>query len=160
MWGAFSNYHYLTETIPNNGKVYVGFINYEPVACVVMSRFPHPINKDLVKASRVVTLPHWQGFGIGMKMLETIIKFNYQHRDVRITTTLPIIQDYLWRNDKTWFLRYQGKDKKGTAGPNAKFAGDVREVFMETYQFNNKFGEYGKISRKNCPPDKKRVYPK
>lgn len=158
-WDIFSHYHYLTDKIPNNGKVYVGFINNEPVGCVVMSRFPHPINKKLVKVSRIVVLPHWQGYGLGLKMVETIGRTEeYNHMDVRATTTLPIVHNYMWKNHEDWVLRYQGIDKKGTAGRNAQFAHDVREVYMETYRLYNECPSKDAIARKNIEPHMKRNY--
>ena len=159
-WDVFKHYHYLKDTIPNNGYVYVGFINNEPVACVVAHRFPHPINKNIVKIARVVTLPHWQGYSIGMRMTEKIIDLEYSDMDVRMTTTLPIVHNYFWKNPSKWIMRYQGIDKSGTAGPNAKFAGNVREVYMETHRYLNDLGSKDAISRKNIPDELKKNYTK
>lgn len=160
LWGTFSQYHYLTESIPNNAYLYVGYINYEPVVAVAMSRFPHPVNKNLVKVSRVVTLPHWQGYGLGMRVLEKIIEMEYTHRDVRITTTLPIIHDYLWKNEDKWVLKFQGIRKNSDAGKTASMSSSVREVYMETYQYRNDLCVDDGIKRTRCPKDKRKVYTK
>lgn len=158
LWGVFSKYHYLTETIPNNGKVYVGYVNNEPVGCVVMNKFPHPYNKDLWKVARIVVLPHWQGYGIGTKMAEKIIELEYNNFDVRITTTLPIMHNYLWNSDK-WILRFQGYPAPSTS-KKAKMAGTVRSAYLETYRYLNDYDSDDKIARRKCPPELKKVYDK
>lgn len=158
LWGIFSKYHYLTEDIPTNGKVYVGYIKNEPVGCVVMSKFPHPSNPHIWKISRVVVLPHWQGYNIGMRMAEFIAKECYGDCDVRITTTLPIVHNYLWKNKDKWHLRFQGIRKKEDSGKSASMSKGVREVYMETYRNLNGFSSKDKISRTRCPKDKKKTY--
>ena len=106
-WGIFKHYHYLTSSIPTNAKCYIGFINYEPVCFVAISYFPHPSNKNIYKISRVVTLPHWQNYSIGMKMIETICEKEYQNKSIHFTTTLPIVCNYLNKSNK-WILKMQG----------------------------------------------------
>lgn len=160
LWGIFSKYHYLTENIPTNGKVYVGYIDNEPVGCVVMSKFPHPSNPHIWKISRVVVLPNWQGYGIGMKMAEYLSSHIYKDKDVRITTTLPIVHSYLWKNTNKWFLRFQGIRKKEDSGKTSTTSKDVRDVYMETYRFLNDFVSIDKINRIRCPKDKKKAYSK
>lgn len=149
LWGVFEHYHYLSSSLPSNSKCYVGFINQEPVCFIAIGVFPHPTNKNIVKVSRVVVLPHWQGYGISRKMLDHIASNYYKDKDVRITTTLPIMHNSFWKN-KNWGLRFQGIRKKSEAGKNAKIANNGREVYLETYQFiNDHFVD--KVSRKNVP---------
>lgn len=137
MWGLFDHYHYLTNRISTNGKYYVGFINKEPVAFVSFIKFPHPTNKNIYKLSRIVTIPHWQGYGIGMKMAETITEMVFSDKDVRLTTTLPIIHNYLHKSNK-WVIKAQGIRKDKEVGWNAGMATKIRACYTETYQFVNK----------------------
>ena len=103
--------------------------------------------------SRVVVLPHFQGFGVGMKMVEEIAEKFYSHKDVRFTTTLPIIHNYLWKSKK-WALKFQGIRKNSEAGQNATMAKDIREVYLETYQYVNAQLVDRKVLRTGCPVDK------
>ena len=153
MWGAFKQYHYLTSTLASNSHCYVGFIDKEAVAFVAITPFPHPTNKNIVKVSRVVVLPHWQGFGVGMKMVEAIATQFYPTKDIRFTTTLPIVHNYLWKSSK-WALKFQGIRKNDEAGKNATMAKDIREVYLETYQFENQALTDRKVLRTGCPPEK------
>ena len=76
----------------------------------------------------------------------------YKDRDVRLTTTLPIMQNSLWKN-KNWGLRFQGIRKNSEAGKTAikkGIANNNREVYLETYQFINDH-YVDKVSRKNVP---------
>ena len=133
-WSIFKHYHYLTSSIPSNAKCYIGFINYEPVCFVAMSFFPHPHNTNIYKVSRVVTLPHWQNYGIGMKMVEKICEQEYEKNSIHFTSTLPIIHQYLHKSNK-WLLKSQGNQKVPNTG---KIAKKCRfGVYMETYKFIN-----------------------
>ena len=154
LWGVFKHYHYLTGSIPSNGECYVGFINQEPVAFVCFAKFPHPTNKNIYKISRVVVLPHWQGYGIGMKMVEHLAENFYKGFDLRFTTTLPIVHNYLWKNKTKWVLKFQGVRKGEEAGKNAQMAKVVRECYLETYQYNNDQVKDYKVLRTGCPIDK------
>lgn len=134
-WGIFSHYHYLTSSIPSAADCYVGFINDEPVAFVAMAPFPHPVNKNIIKSSRIVTLPHWQGYGLGMKMSNEVCTFKkYANKDIHATTTLPIRQSYLTKSP-LWVLKSQGGWDIPTSG---KIAATARtNIYLETHKFVN-----------------------
>lgn len=133
LWGIFKHYHYLTATIPSNGQCYVGFINYEPVAIVVMSKFPHPGNPDIVKVSRIVVLPHWQSYSIGAKMLKAIIEKDYMDYDVRLTSALPLMF-YAYSKNPDWVITTQMIFTK--LSPTNSLNNRLN-VYMETYKFIN-----------------------
>lgn len=126
------------------------------MAFVAVNRFPHPVNDKIVKIGRIVVLPHWQGYNIGMQMVETIIEELYMEYDVRLSTTLPIVQSYLWKNKHNWRLTFQGIFSVG--GENAKMAKKARQVYMETYQFDTYAPKPKSINRAKCPPEKKKYY--
>lgn len=153
LWGIFKQYHYLTSSIASNSECYVGFINEEPVAFVAFAKFPHPTNKNIFKIGRVVVVPHWQGYGIGMKMVEHIAEEYYKTNDVRITTTLPIVHSYL-NKSKKWFLKFQGVRNSKQSGKTASISRVVRECYVETYQYNNDCCLESEVSRSGMPSDK------
>lgn len=149
----------MTQSLASNSKCYVGFINNEPVAIVAANRFPHPTNKNIVKIGRVVVLPHWQGYGIGMKMVEEIVEKEYSENDVRFSTTLPIMHNYLWSSPDKWRLKFQGTRKASDAGNNAGMSRGVREVYMETYQYVNEQYKDDSINRVRVPREQRKEYP-
>lgn len=134
----------------------MGFINKEPVCFVAINKFPHPTNKNIFKVGRVVTMPHWQGYGIGMRMVEDVVSKYYQDNDVRFTTTLPIIHEYLWKRKSLWGLKFQGVRRSSDAGKNASMSVNPRECYLETYQFKNDMYVEGRVSRTRCPIEKVR----
>ena len=100
-----------------------------------MTPFPHPTNKTIVKSSRIVTLPHWQGYKIGMKMSDTICGFKkYENKCIHATTTLPIRQNYLHKSDK-WLLKSQGGRMKKMEGSISSY--NRTGIYIETYKFIN-----------------------
>lgn len=99
-------------------------------------------------------MPHWQGYGIGMKMVEHLTVNYYQGKEVRFTTTLPIIHSYLWKNKHKWGLKFQGIRKAEDAGKNAGMSSNPRECYLETYQYKNDAYVETKPSRTRCPKDK------
>lgn len=129
----FSRYHYLTHTVSSNSKFYAGFINGEPVAIVSINKFPHHTAKDIYKVGRIVTLPHWQGYGIGNKLLEYVVEHYYKDWRVRATTTLPIMHNYFYKSPKWKLVNQSAAQPK--LGKTAQFTKQTRQVYTETYQY-------------------------
>lgn len=129
----FSRYHYLTHTVSSSSKFYAGFINGEPVAIVAINKFPHHTAKDIYKIGRIVTLPHWQGYGIGNKLVEYVVENYYKEGRVRITTTLPIMHNYYYKSPKWKLVNQSAAQPK--LGKSAQFKTQTRQVYTETYQY-------------------------
>lgn len=132
-WRTLSKYHYLSHTVAGNSKFYGAFINDDLVAVVAIHKFPHPTVKDIAKVGRVVVSPKWQGYGIGHKMLEFVVENYYQDMRVRITTTLPIMHQYLAKSGK-WFLTNQSNGQP-PLGKNSQFNVPTRQTYNETWQY-------------------------
>ena len=88
-----------------------------------------------------------------MKMVEYLAENVYPTFDLRFTTTLPIMHNYLWKSKK-WVLKFQGIRKDSEAGKNATMAKSVRECYLETYQYLNAQVKDYKVLRTGCPSDK------
>ena len=99
-----------------------------------MSYFPHPHNDNIYKVSRMVTLPHWQGFNIAFKMLKEIVRLNYDNNEVRLTSTLEIVHSYQHKSND-WILKSQNIQ---ITPKTSKIASTARlNVYMETHQYLN-----------------------
>lgn len=68
-WPLFEKHHYLKLPLPIAATYYTGFVDGQPVAHVAMS--PRPGLTE-ARACRLVVLPEWQGFGVGMQFLNTV----------------------------------------------------------------------------------------
>lgn len=76
-------------------------MNQKPCGIIVMSPFCHPKVKNIIKVSRVVVLPEFQGFGIAGRCMDKISQyFKNLKKRVRITTSHPAMLNSLKRNKK------------------------------------------------------------
>jgi hypothetical protein len=115
-WELFKKHHYLSADIPHACRLYMALWNDEPVAiCVTIPMFGR---KDYWRISRIVTLPDYQGIGIGSALFDNIAEM-YAANGLRIgaTASHPSILAHcekspLWR---TINIRKTGvkKNKRG-----------------------------------------------
>ncbi len=71
-WRLFAPYHYLSATLHRGARCYVGFIDDAPVVVCGVLHQPHPKVRDILRVSRIVTLPDWQGIGLSFVMTDTL----------------------------------------------------------------------------------------
>lgn len=64
-WQLFRKHHYLDTSIHSGAKCFVAFWNEIPVAFASVLHFPHPKIPNMKREHRTVTLPDYQGVGIG-----------------------------------------------------------------------------------------------
>lgn len=116
LWELFRKYHYLNSEINNASRQFVAFMNNVPVAFCAVLHFPHPTVKNMKKVTRLVTLPDYQGLGIGTKLLNFVAEiFKKDYRFTITTSTPALVQSF--RNSKRWRLLNFGR-KKSHGGLN------------------------------------------
>lgn len=72
-WEIFKRYHYMSAELVVAAKCFGAFVDEQLTAFVAVLWFPHPKKSACCyKIHRLVTLPDWQGIGIGMLLLDTI----------------------------------------------------------------------------------------
>lgn len=83
------------------------------VGFLAVIHFPHPKNKKLKRAHRLVILPDYQGVGLGTRFL-TCVADMYKRKgfDFRITTTAKNLVDSLQRRNN-WECVFYGRSKLG-----------------------------------------------
>lgn len=69
MWELFAKYHYMTQELHRSSRCFCMFVNDRPVAFSAFLHRPHARVKDIMGATRGVTLPDWQGVGLIMAMV-------------------------------------------------------------------------------------------
>jgi len=80
-WKLFAPHHYLNTSEMKNGAPYIALWDGVPVACCVVGT----VNKfNFHRISRIVTLPDYQGVGIGGRFLDTLCEL-YRSQGKRIT---------------------------------------------------------------------------
>ncbi len=83
-WRMFARYHYLSGSLSTAARCYIALWKGTPVAfCAVLSLIGR---KNRWRFSRIVTLPDFQGVGIGLGVTETVAEL-YRRRGQRINVT-------------------------------------------------------------------------
>lgn len=72
-WKYFEPHHYLKQPLPIAAEYYVGTVNGELACHLAISPW---FNVGGYRAARLVTMPEWQGIGIGTRFLEYIAQRN------------------------------------------------------------------------------------
>jgi ABC-type lipoprotein export system ATPase subunit len=99
-WQIFREHHYLNHSISQPTHCYVGYWNDEPVTFVGILHQPHPKVDALKRVTRVVTLPAYQGLGIGTSVLNAVSGYYFESGNrVRIVTSHPGLMRALNRNN-------------------------------------------------------------
>lgn len=83
-WEIFRDHHYLDNSISQSAQCWVAFWDNELVTFVGVLHQPHRVTKKFKRITRIVTLPDYQGLGVGSKVLDTI-GGHYRENDHRIT---------------------------------------------------------------------------
>jgi len=71
-WDIFKRYHYMTADLHKAAQCYAILVDDEPVSFIATLHQPHPTVDDIIRVSRAVTLPDWQGLGLFFILSETI----------------------------------------------------------------------------------------
>lgn len=105
VYSIFEKHHYLKLNNPIAPTYYVATVQGEPVAHICTSPRPGCIEMG---ASRLATMPDWQGLGIGFLLLNEVAKLNWQginrfNKPMRtvFNTAHPLLANKT-RNHKDW----------------------------------------------------------
>lgn len=102
-WQLFRKHHYLSTTLNPSAVCFCAFWNEIPVAFIAWLPIPHKI-KNLKRITRIVTLPDYQGVGIG-RALQTYMSAIVKGMGFKasITSSHPAVINSL-NNDKNWLM--------------------------------------------------------
>jgi GNAT superfamily N-acetyltransferase len=112
LWAMFARHHYLTGSLPNAARCYIALWEGVAVAfCATVSLIGH---QRRWRISRLVTLPDYQGVGIGMRLAETVAELHgAQQERVNVTASHPSLIRHCLRSPR-W--RRVGLSKGGRPG--------------------------------------------
>ena len=99
-WQMFARHHYLSGSLSKAARCFLALWEGSPVAfCATVSLIGR---KNRWRVSRIVTLPDYQGIGIGMAVLETVAQLHREegHR-VNCTASHPAVIAH-WRRSPRW----------------------------------------------------------
>lgn len=148
-WGLFARFHYLTSDLHRASRCFClfaraeGSARYEPAAFIATLRRPHPKAKNIIGVTRGVTLPDWQGLGLGHYLNQTVASaFTAIGERLRLYPAHPILvraydKDPMWaliskpgEQRPNWTMAVDFEHLKQGRRPNAVFeyAGPVMEL--------------------------------
>ena len=89
-WRLFAGNHYLSADLNKASTCFVLLFDGEPAAFTAILPFPHPKVKNVWKEHRTVTLPDYQGFGLGNRLSEFVGEWlNKRGKKFRSVTSHP-----------------------------------------------------------------------
>lgn len=78
MWNHFSRHHYLTSNLHPFARCYIATLRGTPVAFAAAIPFPHGKIRGAWREHRVVTLPDYQGLGIGPRLSDWVAESHHR----------------------------------------------------------------------------------
>lgn len=119
VWRRFARHHYLTGSLSPSARCYVATWNGVPVT--FCATIPIIGRRGHWRFTRIVTLPDYQGIGIGMRTVEAIASL-YRQEGLRInvTTSHPAVIGHAQRDNRWRIVRVK---KTGTPGAADRFRG-------------------------------------
>lgn len=116
-WRIFKGHHYLSADLNKASRVYVAFIESQPVALTAILPFPHPYVKNMWKEHRTVVLPDYQGIGLGSTISEHIgdllLKEKKRYTSV---SSHPAMIHHRAKSNKWTMTRSPSRSAKATTG--------------------------------------------
>ena len=111
-WQLFARHHYLSGTLSQYARCFLALWQGVPVAfCAMLALIGH---KNRWRISRIVTLPDYQGIGIGMAVAEAVADLHVQEGNrVNVTASHPALIAHC-RRSPHWKL--VGVKKHGSRG--------------------------------------------
>ena len=71
-WSLFAPFHYMSASLHRSARCFGLWANGTLAVMAAVIPFPHPLVRDIVRISRIVTLPDWQGLGLAFVLLEVL----------------------------------------------------------------------------------------
>jgi ABC-type ATPase with predicted acetyltransferase domain len=112
LWRMFSSHHYLTNRLSNGASCYVALWGEQPVCFVAVlycygstNRSVRAEHRRIYRISRIVTLPDYQGIGIGARVMDSIAEMYHRNSNsiMHITASHPSILSHCQRSS-SWKL--------------------------------------------------------
>lgn len=115
-WKVFARHHYLSGTLAAGARCYLATWNGEPVTFA--ATLPVITKKNHRRFTRIVTLPDYQGMGIGMRVVAAIASLHRaEGLRINVTSSHPALIRHC-RNSPLWKavnVKKTGSSVKGTS---------------------------------------------
>ena len=122
-WRMFAGNHYLSANLNKAATCFIMMFDDQPAAFSAALPFPHPKVKNLWKEHRTVTLPDYQGFGLGNRLSEFVGEWLHKReKKFRSVTSHPAMIGHRYKSN-AWIMdrapsRVAVPGKTSTLGKN------------------------------------------
>lgn len=136
VWELFSGHHYLSADLSPASRCFIAVINDNPVALNAVLPLPSGTVRDAFRGHRLVTLPDYQGLGIGPRFADYIAD-GYVRAGKRYfgKTAHPRLGEYRERS-KEWRGTSTNKQAYGEKVAQRDFERQQRRGVMSTWKLN------------------------
>lgn len=118
-WKLFAGNHYLSADLNKASTCFIMMFDNEPAAFTAILPFPHPKVKNVWKEHRTVTLPDYQGLGLGNKLSEFVGEWLHQRgKKFRSVTSHPAMIGHRYKS--TSWIMDRAPSRLKPAGRKAK----------------------------------------
>ena len=123
-WSLFARHHYLNQDNVTSWTTYVAFYEGQPAALCSVLPFPHAKVKSGRRIARIVTLPDYQGIGIGAKLSALVGgAYSANGNPVYAVTSHPaVIKGY---NSHPAWAMIRKPSRVGTQGKTSTLKGKI-----------------------------------
>jgi GNAT superfamily N-acetyltransferase len=119
-WRLFARHHYLSGSLAKQARCYLATWNGEPVSFA--ATLPIIAQKGRRRFTRIVTLPDYQGIGIGMRFVEAVAELHIEEGfRINVTSSHPALIRHCQRSTN-WRTVAVKKTGQSVASRRAAFA--------------------------------------
>lgn len=120
-WKLFAPYHYMTAELHRAARCYGLWADGRLAAFGGMLNMPHPVVRDIMRLSRLVTLPDWQGLGLAFVLTDALAAaYRATGRRMHTYPAHPALIRAFDRSNKWALVKkpgiFEAKSKTTTAG--------------------------------------------
>lgn len=130
-WQLFAPFHYLTADLHRAARCFGLFVEGRLASFAAFLHRPHPRARHLVGCSRLVTLPDWQGLGLGPRLLDLLAGAHRAlGRRVRMYSAHPNLTRQLDRS-RNWRLAERPGVVRKVCGTLGRWRGNRPSAVFE-----------------------------
>lgn len=123
MWKHFMGHHYLTPNLHPFARCYIAVVSGSVVSFAAAIPFPHGRIKNAWRETRLVTLPDYQGLGIGPRLSDWVAEAHARSGySFYGKTTHPRLGEYRERNPKWVSTSHNKRGKQPSRNAPTSFA--------------------------------------
>jgi ABC-type lipoprotein export system ATPase subunit len=153
-WSIFSKHHYLSNSLNKSAQIYLGLIDDQPAVMIAMLPLVHSKILNARRVSRIVTLPDYQGIGIGNKFMNIIAAgLKAQGLETYITSSHPALMRSLNKSPNWQMTREPSRvSARGSTSSLAGRLGLSRSRITTGFKYAGEPNE--EIAKVLCPRPK------